>query len=114
MLHEEAREWKNRWRIAAVISMLLCMGVVYLWSAQPGQLYTFRNDGTEYSLRADFRCLLVMKWSAQGGLRILWSLPLWPFVLLTGVPPLVILWKLGPCRAKQPRGFPVEKQKHPR
>jgi hypothetical protein len=111
MLHRRKASPGDRWRIAALISMMLCFGFLLLWLERPGELYRFQREGTEYSLRADFGRLLVVRWSGPGGLNLLWNLPLWPFVVVTAALPAWVLWKFGAYRPKQPRGFAVD-QKH--
>ncbi len=93
--------------------MMLSFCVVCLWLDPPGQLYKVQSDGTEYSLRADLGRLLLVQWSGQAGLNVLWNLPLWPFVVATALLPLWILWKFGPHRPKRPPGFPVEQKRSP-
>ena len=109
MLHKRAPS-ETQWRIAGVICLMLCYGVLFLWHERPGQLYKYQHAGREYSLRADWGRLLVTRWSLQAGLNVLWNVPLWPFILLTAAPPVVILWKFGAYRPKQPHGFPVAEQ----
>ena len=108
MLHGGKSSSAERWRIAALLSLMLCFGLLFLWLDGPGQLYRFRRDGTEYWLRADFGRLLVVRWSGPAGLNVMWNLPLWPFVMLTAALPLWVLWKFGTSRSRQPQGFPVE------
>jgi hypothetical protein len=87
---------------------MLMVILMYLWIARPGELHTFRTSGCDYMIRADFGQILVLRWSMAGGLRLLGQVPLWPFVIVTALPPAWVLWKFGPYRRPERRGFSVQ------
>lgn len=102
---ESSTSREKSWRLVGGLPLLLLAPLLYLWIVRPGELHTFHTSACDYFVRADFGRILVLRWSTQGGLNLLWQVPLWPFVLLSAIPPAWILWRFGPYRRPERRGF---------
>ncbi|HEY7119227.1 MAG TPA: hypothetical protein VH475_21740 [Tepidisphaeraceae bacterium] len=106
-------------RAATLVCLLVCVVAVYLWIAQPGELYSTYTHHHEYHLTATngrlFWTIADRVWPpgsdpagrSVAGFRIV-RLPLWPVVLLTAIPPLVWVIRRRRALSQDGDGFPSQ------